>query len=239
MRFPLFYMPGLTQEVNTATLDEATSKHVVQVLRMGIGRQLQLTNGKGSLHTVEITDDNRKRCAVKMVSTVSVDAPSPRITIAISPVKNNSRFEWFLEKATEIGVTGIVPVICERTEKQQLKFERMQQILISAMLQSQQTWLPELQQPVKFRKYLGELNLAVTTQKFIAHCEDAENKKMLSELKTDEASHKLILIGPEGDFTSAEINSALETGLIPVALGQTRLRTETAGIVAATLLANF
>ncbi|HSN60067.1 MAG TPA: 16S rRNA (uracil(1498)-N(3))-methyltransferase [Ferruginibacter sp.] len=239
MKLPLFYK----QDINTidieVVLDEATSKHIIQVLRMKNGEQLQLTNGKGNLFTVQITDDNRKKCSVNILQKSEIKHPKSEITIAISPVKNSSRFEWFLEKATEIGVTQIVPLLCERTEKQHFKFERMQGILVSAMLQSQQAWLPVVQEPVKFIKYVEQLKDEKGLQKYIAHCEDETNKIPLIDNLQNNKSNKLILIGPEGDFTKAEITLALTNHFIPVTLGDTRLRTETAGMVAAALMCNI
>ena len=239
MALPFFYKEDLITSSTDVVLDEATSKHIVQVLRMQNGEQLQLTNGKGDLFTVEITDNNRKRCAVKMLQTTNHKPQTTNITIAISPVKNNTRFEWFLEKATEIGVTEIIPLICERTEKTAFKFERMKSILVSAMLQSQQTWLPVLHEPVKLEKLWQSFQtlpkLVQYQQKFIAHCVD-DAKRNLSDLNNKSLSSKIILIGPEGDFTTDEIELALQNHFSAVSLGETRLRTETAGIVAATLL---
>jgi len=155
-----------------------------------------------------------------------------KIAIAISPVKNNTRFEWFLEKATEIGVTEIIPLICNRTEKTVFKFDRMKSILVSAMLQSQQCWLPVLHEPTKFNSLITS---STQQQKFIAHCID-DAKRSLADLNNESLSSKIILIGPEGDFTADEIDLALQNQFSAVSLGATRLRTETAGIVAATLL---
>jgi len=241
MSLPFFYKEDIDLTTINVVLDGDTSKHIVQVLRMHNGEQLQLTNGKGNLFTCEITDDNRKKCAVRILTTDNKPQTTSRITIAISLIKNNTRFEWFLEKATEIGVHEIIPLICERTEKTAFKFERMKSILISAMLQSQQTWLPMLHEPTKFTSLLKQ---SKQQQKFIAHCEDENNKRplasepinQLTPEKTGTFRNKLILIGPEGDFTTIEIKQALENNFIPVALGNTRLRTETAGVVAATLL---
>jgi 16S rRNA (uracil1498-N3)-methyltransferase len=196
------------------------------------GEQLQLTNGKGGLFTAEITDNNRKRCSTRILQTTNHQPPTSNITIAISPVKNNTRFEWFLEKATEIGVTEIIPLLCSRTEKTAFKFERMKSILVSAMLQSQQTWLPVLHEPIKFNALVKSSN---QQQKFIAHCMD-DAKRNLADLNNGSLSSKIILIGPEGDFTADEIELALQNHYSAVSLGATRLRTETAGIVAATLL---
>lgn len=238
MKLPLFYKPGILQTDASVVIDEAASKHIIQVLRMQTGEQLQLTDGKGNLFTVEIIDDNRKRCGVKILSVTNTPATANNITIAISPVKNNSRFEWFLEKATEIGVNEIVPIICERTEKQQFKYERMESILISAMLQSQQAWLPILNEPVKFTEYIKYVKDKAGLQKFIAHCEESPDKRFLPR-HISLLTNRLILIGPEGDFTKTEIDFALSNDFKPVALGNTRLRTETAGIVATTILCNF
>ena len=235
MKLPLFYKAAIDSSTTSVELDEATSKHIIQVLRMQLGDQLQLTNGKGKLLTAAITNDNRKKVVVTIYHTEESQAYPLKISIAISPVKNNTRFEWFLEKATEIGVAEIIPLICARTEKQQFKWERMNAILVSAMLQSQQVWLPVLREPIKFSKYLSDLTRVPSLLKMIAHCEDENYKQSLQKI-ADPASDQLILIGPEGDFTTQEIDYALQNGCVPVSLGNTRLRTETAGIVAAALL---
>ena len=232
MALPFFYKEDLTASDTTLVLDEATSKHMVQVLRMQVGEQLQLTNGKGDLFTVEIIDDNRKKCKVKAIQKSKISNPKSKITIAISLIKNSTRFEWFLEKATEIGVAEIIPLVCERTEKTSFKAERLKSILVSAMLQSQQCWLPVLHEPTKFNKLVQS---SAQQQKFIAHCIDGA-KRNLTDLNNESLSSKIILIGPEGDFTPNEIEIALQNNFSAVALGETRLRTETAGIVAATLL---
>ncbi len=237
MALPFFYIA----ELNTGNLvlDEDTSKHITQVLRMKVGEQLLLTNGKGMKSTAEITNDHRKKCEVKIVTTETEEQLSPRIVIGISLIKNTSRFEWFLEKATEIGVNEIIPLICERTEKEKFRYERLQQILISAMLQSQQCWLPVLHQPTSFEevvqsKLSNQLNQEFQyQQKFIAHCLPGQKQQLSSFIRHHSS---LILIGPEGDFSPKEINTALQQNFQPVALGNTRLRTETAGMVAAALL---
>ncbi len=231
MALPFFYAEELTTNASQYVLSEETSKHVVQVLRMEIGEQLQLTDGKGNLFMAAIIDDNRKRCQVKITNVQKQSSPAKQIAIAISLVKNNTRFEWFLEKATEIGVTEIIPLICERTEKQSFRHDRMKGILVSAMLQSQQSWLPNLHEATKFTELIKR---SAYQQKLIAHCE--EDKKESIHHHISKSSHQLICIGPEGDFSKEEIALALTNDFIPVALGETRLRTETAGIVAATLL---
>ncbi len=233
MALPFFYSEEITTASSQLVLSEETSKHVVQVLRMKVGEQLQLTDGKGNLFLTELTDDHKKKAVVKILSSSFIKAPEKKVSIAISLVKNASRFEWFLEKATEIGVTEIIPLLCARTEKQHFRFDRMKGILVSAMLQSQQCWLPVLSEPVKFDNFLSK---KYDGKKFIAHCENENNKQSLNAELISQSTSKLILIGPEGDFTKEEIQTALENDFIPVTLGGTRLRTETAGIVAATLL---
>ena len=151
MALPFFYKEDLIASTTDVVLDEATSKHIVQVLRMQNGEQLQLTDGKGNLFTCKITDNNRKQCTVAIAQKSTI-ANYKSIVIGISLLKNTTRFEWFLEKATELGVTEIIPLICERTEKTKFKIERLQSILVSAMLQSQQCWLPILHQPIKLDK---------------------------------------------------------------------------------------
>ena len=240
MALPFFYKEDIDVNAITVMLDEDTSKHIVQVLRMQNGGQLQLTDGKGNLFTCEITDNNRKKCTVVITQKSTIANQKFTIVIAISLLKNTTRFEWFLEKATEIGVTEIIPLVCERTEKTAFKFERMNSILVSAMLQSQQTRLPFLHQPTKLDKLwqsFQTLPKLPQQQKFIAHCEDENDKVQLTTKLLNPSTPKLILIGPEGDFTKDEIELALQNNFTPVSLGVTRLRTETAGVVAATLMA--
>lgn len=230
----LFFVHNInTSEV---TLDEDTSKHITGVLRMKIGEDLLLTDGQGTKAKAVIEDDHRKRCTVRILERLFEPQPAPHITIAISLIKNAARFEWFLEKATEIGVAEIIPLICERTEKEKFRQDRLQNIITSALLQSQQVWMPVLHQPMAFEKVIAQ-NAAAA--RFIAHCLPEEKTQLASanQLIGSSAS-RLILIGPEGDFTGAEIALALKNGLQPVALGATRLRTETAGVVAAALLRN-
>ena len=154
MAFPLFYeeqLPGGT----SFNLNEDTSRHVIQVLRMQRGEKLSLTNGKGQLLIVEISTTDKKSVGVNVLSASPVSHPTNKTAIAISLLKNEHRFEWFLEKATEIGVTEIIPVICERTEKQHFRYDRMKKIIVSAMLQSQQAWLPALNEPIKYADFVN------------------------------------------------------------------------------------
>ncbi len=230
MALPFFFLPQY-QEEDRFELDEANSRHAVAVLRMKEGEELLLTNGKGLLLRCRIIDPHKKKTLIQVLEKEQQPDHRRQVTIAISPVKNVSRFEWFLEKVTEIGLRRIRPLIAQRTEKQQFRQERMQQILISALLQSQQTWLPELTSAVKLEELLKEKSYS---RKWVAHCLESEKQSLREIAATDQ--NQLLLIGPEGDFTPAEIDSALAAGFKPVTLGDTRLRTETAGIVGATLL---
>ena len=227
MELPYFYVPELNSSMNT--LDETNSKHVVTVLRMKKGEELLLTDGKGKKAQAIIVDDHRKKCVVQVSRIEETPKASPTIRIGISLLKNTSRLEWFLEKATELGITEIFPLICAHTEKEHFKEERMKQIVISAMLQSEQSWMPVLHQPVEFNAIINNS----ASQKLIAYCGDVE-KKPLKSFRTN--SDTLILIGPEGDFSNKEFTAALEKGYEAVSLGDTRLRTETAGIVVAAIL---
>lgn len=229
---PLFFSKETGTEGSLITLDEDNSRHIVSVLRMAVGEKLSLTNGEGVLMTASIVEDHKKRCQVRVASLKNYPPPSPKITIAVSLLKNNSRLEWFLEKATEIGVHAIIPLIADRTEKQQFRMDRMQGILVSALLQSQQYWLPVLQEPVKMNRFF-EMNMG-NTRKMIAHCDEQHKTALTSQLNDREDT--LICIGPEGDFTKKEIATALSRQFMPVSLGANRLRSETAAVVAATLL---
>jgi 16S rRNA (uracil1498-N3)-methyltransferase len=229
---PLFYIAAFDRDQNEVLLDEDSSRHIIQVLRMKAGQLIRLTDGKGHLLEAAIIDGHKKKCLVEVRRCDFQPRGDRSVTIAISLLKNVNRFEWFLEKATEIGVAHIFPLICERTEKRHLRIDRMQTILISAMLQSLQTWLPELASPIDTGKAIKSAEAA---RKFIAHCEEG-NRLPLAEVIRGPVSSSFILIGPEGDFTVGEIDMALQGGFEPVTLGSTRLRTETAGIVAAAIL---
>lgn len=230
MSLPLFYSAGYNGEVKLQ-LDEANSRHMVSVLRMEEGELVRLTDGKGHLLTCSITDAHKKKAVVELQEKIFIPPRPARVSIAISLVKNPSRLEWFLEKATEIGVASIIPLICHRTEKQHFRHDRMQQILVSALLQSQQAWLPELSEPVAFSRLVSTGKYSA---KWIAHCLDADKRSLRA--MGPATNDQLLLVGPEGDFTPEEISQALEQGFVPVTLGENRLRTETAGLVGATLL---
>jgi len=227
-----FYEEGLSPNNASFILSEETSKHCIQVLRMKVGEQLMLTDGQGSIITTAITKEDKRACMVQRIAITAIARPARRICMGISLLKNTSRFEWFLEKATEIGVSEIIPLLCARTERQHFRLDRMRSILISAMLQSQQAWLPLLHEPTALNKITAS---ATQQQKLVAHCIETQKQQIGGLVIANDA---LMLIGPEGDFTPDEIDSCLQHGFTPVTLGNTRLRTETAGIVAAALLAN-
>lgn len=232
MSTPYFYFPRLDSGKDDFMLDEDNSKHIVQVLRMKTGEQVSITDGKGNTILSEIIRADKKKCSLRKISSTHQSLAKRRICIGISLIKNNARFEWFLEKATEIGVAEIVPLICERTEKDHFRENRMRAILISAMLQSQQSWLPALAEPVKLKECISQSR---HQQKFIAYVSEKEEAH-LSDLVNSNLNSQIILIGPEGDFSPEEIELAIRNNFLPVSLGSTRLRTETAGIVAITLL---
>ncbi len=232
MSAPFFYIENTEAVSGIIVLDEDNSRHAVSVLRMQAGAALFITNGKGLLLNAVIADPHKKKCSVHITGSQQLAAPENTIAIGISLVKNTVRFEWFLEKATEIGINCIIPLLCSRTEKEHFRQQRMKNVLVSALLQSRQAWLPLLEEPAALD---AVLNRPGYQQKFIAHCLE-EEKNNLWEAIHPSLPGKLILIGPEGDFTPNEIENALQKGFLPVALGPTRLRTETAGMVAATLL---
>jgi len=196
------------------------------------GENLRLTDGKGLSAIAVIREAHKKNCRVNLIEKKILETPKRSIQIGVSLLKNTSRFEWFLEKATELGISKIIPLKCERTEKQQFRMERLQGILESAMIQSQQVWMPVLSEPKNFPSFVEEVQ---ADQKFIAHCEPG-TKRRLSEMINTNPGSQLILIGPEGDFTEEEIKLATESGFIALGLGENRLRSETAAVAAAVIL---
>lgn len=229
---PLFYEENLFGTSGIVTLNEINSHHIYHVLRLKPNDAISLTNGKGILFYGHITSLDRKKTTFKSIKEESISPPSNKITMCFSLIKNTSRFEWFLEKAVEIGVHDIFPVISKRTEKKNLRLDRMQQIMIAALIQSKQCWLPVFHEPILFSQ---AILLDGYDHKFIAHCTKIEK----SPLKKFTASGNIqMLIGPEGDFTENEIEMSMQKGFIPASLGENRLRSETAAIVALALLNN-
>jgi 16S rRNA (uracil1498-N3)-methyltransferase len=221
-----FYLPNIFGKTIQLSLEE--SRHCVKVLRLKKGDRIQLMNGKGSIFEAAILDPDPKGCQLEIVDEISIsNSRNYQLTIAIAPTKNIDRLEWFLEKSTEIGIDRIVPLICQHAERKEVKSERLEKILVAAMKQSGQAFLPELTSQVTFKSLI---NSDFEGIKLIAHCELGPKTKLKDAVQT--GKNVLILIGPEGDFDPSEIALALKNGFIPVSLGESRLRTETAGVVA-------
>lgn len=227
----MFYAKDLTPVAGSYTMDEPTSKYCIQVLRHELGDEVLMTDGRGGRYTTTITDDNRKKCIVQVKQYELMPPVKAPVRIAISFTKNTSRIEWFLEKATEIGMQMIIPLISQRTEKEKFRADRFENILVSAMLQSQQYYLPELAAPASFESLVQQ---PPAQQLFIAHCLPEQKRHLWQGMQPGKDS--LLLIGPEGDFTPEEISLALAKGFQPVSLGDNRLRTETAGVVGCTMM---
>lgn len=222
----LFYTPDITG--NEYTLPEEESKHCIKVLRLEVGDEIFLIDGRGGFYRCEITQPNAKRCEVKCIEkTEHYGKRDFHIHIAIAPTKNIERTEWFLEKCTEIGIDEITPLLCDHSERKVIKEDRLEKVIISAMKQSLKADLPLLHPMTDFSRFVTTHK---NTIKCIAHCDEG-NKKRLNETYIF-GQDITILIGPEGDFSGEEIALALKNDFIPVTLGESRLRTETAGIVA-------
>ncbi len=223
----LFYSNALTTESTNYILSKDESKHVIRVLRKSQGDTIHLTNGKGHLFKAEIVIPNPNKCKLRITSNSYQEPRLYKLHLAVAPTKLNDRFEWFLEKATEIGVTEITPLLCDHNERKVIKEERFLKIIQSAMKQSLHYHLPKLNALTSFKDFIAQTEVSNT---FIAHCEET-HKKSLKECIQRQQKYT-ILIGPEGDFSTSEIELALTSGITPVTLGNSRLRTETAAIVA-------
>lgn len=238
---PFFFYPQRLHAGELVALPEDTARHVAQVLRMQPGDVLQLTNGEGMNADCLIVDAAKKKVSVRCESVTQEPAPAPQLHLAVAFTKNASRNEWLLEKATELGVSRITPLITARSIRERVRAERGKAILISAMLQSRQCWLPQLDEPTPFERMFAQQEPA-----FIAHCmeqvpEEISSEKtvfipprqpLLQALK--KGQNAAIFIGPEGDFTPAELTLAIAAAATPVSLGTNRLRTETAALAAIT-----
>lgn len=225
----LFYTPQLTAEDTSFTFDKDESRHIVKVLRKKEGDTINITNGEGILFIAEVAFANEKKCEVKITKKEFFEPMPYYLHLAVAPTKMNDRYEWFLEKATEIGINEITPIICEHSERTNVKTDRFEKILHSAMKQSVQFYMPKLNEPISFNDFVE--GTEKDCKLYIAHCEETEKKLLKKELAPKEKI--TILIGPEGDFSPKEIQLALSRGFVPVSLGNTRLRTETAAVVAA------
>lgn len=220
----LFYVREITG--NEIVLDESESKHAIRVLRLNAGDKVQVVDGAGGFYTAEITGPHPKKCKLIVLDArKDFGRRSFRLHIGIAPTKNNDRFEWFLEKATEIGIDEITPLLCEHSERKTIKPDRLEKILISAMKQSVKYWLPKLNPLIPLNEFL-QINDG--SQKFIAHCNEGEKAHLKDEIK--KGKNVTLLIGPEGDFSLNEVEQARAAGFREISLGSSRLRTETAGV---------
>ena len=228
----LFYNENITEDTKQFTFDRTESRHIVRVLRKKIGDQLFITNGKGVLFTSEIAIADDKKCIANIISVDEKSKPwNYHLHIAIAPTKNIDRFEWFLEKATEIGVDEITPLKCERSERKNIKSDRLEKIIESAMKQSLKFHLPKLNPLISFSEFI---NKDFESDLFIAHCEKTDRQTLKTSLQPKQ--DVIILIGPEGDFSKSEIGKAIQHDFTPITLGESRLRTETAGVVATNMI---
>ncbi|WP_290044903.1 16S rRNA (uracil(1498)-N(3))-methyltransferase [uncultured Muribaculum sp.] len=222
-----FYAPDINE---TLTLPESEAQHCIKVLRTRIGDSIEVIDGKGMRYTCRLLDDKPRHASVEIIERFPV-LPVWRyhITVAIAPTKNIDRMEWVVEKLTEIGVNRIIPVKCRHSERKEIKIERLERIAISAMKQSLKATLPEIWPMTPIDKVISELN---ATQRFVAYCDPTIPRLSLAKEYNPQSESVVILIGPEGDFAPEEIKAAIDSGYCPVTLGDNRLRTETAALVA-------
>lgn len=223
----LFYAPHIQPENSAFHFDKDESRHISKVLRKKEGDAILITDGRGNLFHGTLTLSSPKSCQVHIDRIEEKSSRRYALHMAVAPTKSNDRFEWFLEKATEIGVDEITPLICDHSERKVLKTDRMEKILQSAMKQSLNCFLPRLNAPVDFREFM---EMEHPGQRFIAHCYEEDRFELKRRVQPD--CPILILIGPEGDFSEEEVDLAIAKGFLPVILNDNRLRTETAAIIA-------
>ncbi len=221
----LFYVPNFA---SGPVLPEEESQHAVKVLRLQVGDEIVVVDGVGGFYKAKIINPHPKHCGFEIIeSQFEFGKRNYKLHIAIAPTKNIERLEWFIEKATEIGIDEITPVICRFSERKIVKVDRLEKIIVSAAKQSVKAYIPKLNQLCTLDELLKRYS---ASQKIIAHCYDADKRLLQTEIR--KSSDILILIGPEGDFSKDEVTTAISYGFIPVSLGKSRLRTETAGVVA-------
>ncbi|MEL6831791.1 MAG: RsmE family RNA methyltransferase [Bacteroidota bacterium] len=228
----LFFVPDLKEGLFELPAEEA--RHAVQVLRKRSGEMLDIVDGKGGWYQAEIVETSKRSCTVNAKCTRREDQRAAyKLTLAVSPTKSNDRFEWFLEKATEIGVDQIIPLQCKRTERPKIRLDRYEKVLVSAMKQSLQAWKPTLLPFTPVKDVLS--TITTETSAYIGWCDDSINSPLTDNFHS--SADVLVLIGPEGDFTVEEVEAARNAGCLPVILGPNRLRTETAAVVATQAIA--
>ncbi|PBJ08997.1 16S rRNA (uracil(1498)-N(3))-methyltransferase [Flavobacterium sp. ACN6] len=223
----LFFNPNIDETTQSFSFDKEESRHIIKVLRKKDSDILHVTNGSGLLFETQITLASDNKCIVEVLSISNAEKPKFHLHLAVAPTKMNDRFEWFLEKATEIGIQEITPIFCDRSERKVINKDRFEKIILSAMKQCNESFLPKLNEAISFKEFVKKQHQGL---QLIAHCEETDKKSLKEVLQPNE--NVTILIGPEGDFSEKEIALALENNYKPVTLGNTRLRTETAAIVA-------
>jgi 16S rRNA (uracil1498-N3)-methyltransferase len=221
----IFYTPDISGK--HYTLDETESKHCIRVLRKSVGDRLILVDGAGGWYEAAITDPNPKKCSVEVLNyKQQFEKRDYYLHLAVAPTKNIDRFEWMIEKATEIGVDEITPLLCEHSERKQVNNERLHKVMVSAMKQSMKAYIPKLNNLTNFETFSLR---SYEAKKFVAHCEEGYKKHLFSQINKGEKV--VVMIGPEGDFSPGEIKRAIDVGFSEITLGKSRLRTETAGVV--------
>jgi 16S rRNA (uracil1498-N3)-methyltransferase len=221
----LFYSTSIQE--NLIFLNEEESRHCIKVLRLKIGNLVNVTDGKGNHYKTTILEDNPRKTMLQIDKIVTIDKHPIHIHIAISPTKNISRFEWFLEKSVEMGISEITPVIASQSERKKINFDRCHKIILSGMKQSLQYWLPQFNQLIVFSEFLKRED---QNDKFIGYCDEVNPEHLFDVY--EKGDNATILIGPEGDFSKEEFDLAKKKGYKPISLGKSRLRTETAGLAA-------
>jgi 16S rRNA (uracil1498-N3)-methyltransferase len=223
----IFYTPDIASK--NYTLNEEESKHCIRVLRLTVGSIIQLVDGVGGFYTAEIINDNPKKVGLKIIHTqLEYNKRNHYLHIAVAPTKNIDRLEWFLEKATELGIDEITPIITDRSERKVVKDDRLNKVITSAVKQSIKAYHPKLNEAQNLSSFLKQID---DSEKLIAHCNDDSTKSYISEIVQPHLKYT-ILIGPEGDFTEQEVKTALNIGYKAITLGNNRLRTETAALAA-------
>ena len=223
----LFYLPNLDKNSKKATFSKEESRHLFKVLRKKIDETILITNGKNIFFNGKISSISKNNCEVDILNFEIKDKLDYSLHVVISPLKSNERFEWFLEKASEIGISEITPIICERSERKFINEKRLNKVLVSAMKQSLKAHHPILNPVISLKDFYKN---KFDNELFIAHCNETKKELLINSLKPK--TNVTLLIGPEGDFTDNEVNSAINLGFKPVSLGKSRFRAETAAIIA-------
>jgi len=222
------YTPDINKNLHHHTLNEEESAHAIRVLRLNAGDEITLVDGRGGMYRAKIIAPHHKQCELTVLEHLEEYGKRPyRLHIGIAPTKNIDRFEWFIEKLTEIGIDEITPLLCERSERKQVNTGRLKRVMIAAMKQSEKAYLPKINEMTPFEKWL---KTTPTAHRYIAHCHEGDRQPLKTAYQA--SCDAVIAIGPEGDFSMQEVKQAIDSGFKGITLGTSRLRTETAGVVA-------